>query len=109
MPYDSIFKYCEYFVPKLLLLSELLGKIPKIGIYIRRMVPVANIRGIAPLSEENIKNWALLYTFDMYAARYDRPATVKTVRKWFTEAGLSNVEVIGIKGLVIGSGMKSSL
>lgn len=104
--YETIYKLCEKLVPQLLPISDTIGLIPFLGLYLRRFIPVANIRGYAPLSEKHIKEWAILDTFDMYAARYDYPATTSSVRKWFREAGLTEVKIFGRRGLVIGRGQK---
>ena len=47
-----------------------------------------------------LKEWAYLDTFDMLAPRYDIPQTLRTVRGWFSEAGLTEVEVeFGYNGI----------
>jgi SAM-dependent methyltransferase len=39
-----------------------------------------------------LKEWAYLDTFDMLAPRYDRPATLRTFRKWAVAVGLVEVD-----------------
>jgi SAM-dependent methyltransferase len=39
-----------------------------------------------------LKEWAYLDTFDMLAPRYDRPATLKTFRRWAYEADLRDID-----------------
>jgi hypothetical protein len=39
-----------------------------------------------------LKEWSYLDTFDMLAPRYDRPATLKTFRRWAVDAGLTDIE-----------------
>jgi hypothetical protein len=40
-----------------------------------------------------LKEWAVLDTFDMLAPRYDSPQTPATVQRWFTAAGLTDIQV----------------
>ncbi|MBN2021091.1 MAG: class I SAM-dependent methyltransferase [Sedimentisphaerales bacterium] len=91
-------------VPLLLPFSDFIGRIPRIGLYLRRILPVANIRGYAPLSEEVIRDWAVLDTFDMLAARYDQPQTATQIRRWFADAGLVDTVVWNRRTIVIGQG-----
>jgi hypothetical protein len=56
-----------------------------------------------PLSASQLKEWAILDTFDMLAPAYDHPQSVPTLSSWFHEAGLADVEVFR-QGLVIGRG-----
>ncbi len=54
-----------------------------------------------PLSESLLRDWAVLDTFDMLAPAYDQPQTPETVRRWFEEAGLKEIELgDGINGVV---------
>jgi SAM-dependent methyltransferase len=39
------------------------------------------------------RDWAVLDTFDMYSPAHDHPQTVKTVRRWYQEAGFVDVNV----------------
>ena len=56
-------------------------------------IPVLSYKGIHPLSHQQIKEWALLDTFDMLATKYDYPQTIDSVKRWFTGANLMDVEV----------------
>jgi len=40
-----------------------------------------------------LREWALLDTFDMLAPAYDNPQTAATIKQWFKEAGLVDIEV----------------
>ena len=59
--------------------------------------------GLLPLSSRQLREWALLDTFDMLAPAHDHPQSVSTVRSWFDDAGLDGVEVFRL-GLVVGRG-----
>jgi hypothetical protein len=56
-------------------------------------VPVADYTGIFPLSEQQLKEWALLDTFDMLSPTYDNPQSSDTVQRWFEEAKLLDIKV----------------
>jgi 2-polyprenyl-3-methyl-5-hydroxy-6-metoxy-1,4-benzoquinol methylase len=39
------------------------------------------------------RDWAVLDTYDMYAPAHDHPQSLATVRRWYQDAGFTNVEV----------------
>ncbi len=73
--------------------SVAVGRVPLVGRKLRYLIPIANYEGIYPLSSEQLKDWAVLDTFDMLAPAFDQPQAADTLRGWFTEAGLEDVEV----------------
>jgi len=91
--------------PTLYALSRLVGRIPVAGRYLRYLIPVVNYAGVYPLSEEQLREWALLDTFDMWAPAYDLPQTLETVRRWFRDAGFINVDAFHA-GFFVGRGAK---
>lgn len=105
LPPMKLFALLERLVPKLLPISRFLAKIPIVGGILHRAVPVVNFEGIYPLNERQLHEWALLDTFDMLAPAYDNPQTPKTVKHWFKEAGMKNVEVLHA-GHLVGRGRK---
>ncbi len=74
--------------------SRALSRVPVIGRTLRRVVPVANHEGVLPLSPAQLREWALLDTFDWLAPEYDNPQTAPTVRSWLEESGLAEGEVV---------------
>ena len=74
--------------------------IPFIGLYLRRIIPVANYKGVLNLSEDQLEEWALLDTFDWLAPEYDNPQNSITIRKWLSNASLQNIEVVKVRHLV---------
>jgi len=96
-----LFALVERMVPALLPLSRLLGRVPMIGQKLKHLVPVADYAHRLPLSEAQLREWAILDTFDMFAPAHDAPQRVSTVREWFHKAGLHDVEVFR-SGLVVG-------
>lgn len=103
---EHLLQVLEYLVPTLLRLSQMLGSIPLIGVAIKRILPVADYTGRLPLSPDQLKEWALLDTFDMLAPAYDSPQTASTVRKWFVKNGMESIEILHA-GHLVGRGRKS--
>jgi SAM-dependent methyltransferase len=107
VPQQKLFKLLQTVVPLLLPVSQHLGRIPVVGRLLKRIVPIADYTGIYPLSAHQIKEWALLDTFDMLAPEYDNPQTPARVRLWLEVAGLVGVEVFHA-GHLVGRGRKLS-
>jgi SAM-dependent methyltransferase len=105
MSQPKLFAALERLVPIMLPISRALGRVPGIGHVAKRVVPVANYDGMYPLTEAQLREWALLDTFDMLAPAYDQPQTPATVRQWLEQAGLRNIEVLTAWHLV-GRGTK---
>ena len=57
-----------------------------------RLLPIIQYDHLG-LSRQLNRDWAVLDTFDMYAPAHDHPQTLKTVRKWYGDAGFVNVTV----------------
>lgn len=96
----KLFSFLERHVPAMLRMSRALGRVPLMGRALKRIVPVADYTGIFSLSEQQLREWALLDTFDMLAPAYDNPQTLATVRQWMENAGLVDVEVLHAAHLV---------
>lgn len=105
VPPDRLFPIVERMVAALFPVSLAVGRIPKVGRKLRYAIPVANYEGLLPLTREQLKEWAILDTFDMLAPRYDDPQTPATLESWFTLAGYDGIEVFR-DGLVIGRGRR---
>jgi SAM-dependent methyltransferase len=100
LPKQYLFRALEQLVPPMLTISRLLRKIPSIGDAAMRIVPVVNYEGIYPLSEQQLREWALLDTFDMLAPAYDQPQAASRVRLWLENAGLREIEMLTVGHLV---------
>lgn len=100
LPQQKLFSLLEAIVPTFLFVNQNLGRIPVVGRLLKRLLPLADYTGIFPLSNHQLKEWALLDTFDMLAPEYDNPQSSKTVELWFEEAGLVDVEVCHASHLV---------
>ena len=106
MKQDKLFGMLQKWIPILLKSSQVLGSVPLIGRLLKRFVPVADYTGVYPLNAEQLKEWALLDTFDMLAPEYDSPQTVNTILQWFEKAGFTNIEIFH-EGHLVGRGYKS--
>jgi SAM-dependent methyltransferase len=73
-------------------ISRLLSSIPRLGPILnwRLLIPDYSVVG---LRGNILKEWAYLDIFDMLAPRYDSPQTIKTLQKWFQEAGMTDIAV----------------
>ncbi len=101
----KLFQFLQLWVPTLLAVSQALGRVPLVGLGLKRIVPVADYTGRFPLSDQQLKEWALLDTFDMLAPTYDNPQSAATVQEWFELAGLVEIEV-GHWSHLVGRGIK---
>ena len=72
---------------------------------IRFAVPVANYEGIYPLTEAQLREWAVLDTFDMWSPIHDHPQTAATIERWLSEAGLVERDVFRV-GHLVGRGTR---
>lgn len=105
MSQEKLFNILRKTIPTLLAISQALGKIPLFGRFLKRLIPVADYTGIYPLNPVQLKEWALLDTFDMLAPEYDNPQTVDTIKGWFEKAGFTAIEIFH-EGHLVGRGYK---
>ena len=65
-------------------------------------MPCFNYKGIHPLTEDQLREWAILDTFNVLAPQYENTHNLDEVQSWFDEARLSDIQVEwggnGIKG-----------
>lgn len=107
LPLPTLFRIVEAAVPILVPVRRLLGRIPGIGRKLRYAVPIIDYSDMLPLSATQLKEWAILDTFDMYASVHDHPQSQKRVRSWFESAGFQSVEVFSA-GFLVGRAAKGT-
>jgi SAM-dependent methyltransferase len=90
---STLFRLIEQFTPGMLRISRMLRRIPVVGRGLRYLLPVVDYTGVYPLSEQQLREWAILDTFDMLAPAHDHPQAMSTVRTWLRDAGLVEVSV----------------
>lgn len=100
MSQQRLFELLQRYTPAMLKTSQILGKVPLAGRVLKRIVPVADYTGRFPLSDVQLKEWALLDTFDMLAPTYDSPQTRSAAAAWMRETGMEDVEVLHASHLV---------
>lgn len=105
LPKSRLFAMLERLVPSMLTVSNALAAVPVMGNLLRRVVPVANYSGVLPLSPQQLREWALLDTFDWLSPAYDHPQTPETVQRWLQTAGLREIEVLHA-GHLVGRGRR---
>lgn len=106
MPNEILFKLVQRAVPFLLGLSRLVSAIPLVGRKLKYLLPVANYGGVYGLSENQLREWAILDTFDMLSPEHDHPQSMSEIARWFADAGIENTEVFR-KGHIIGRGSRA--
>lgn len=109
LPPETLYTWCERYINLMWPLARWINKLPK-GRYINHTLLIADYRGVYPLSEAILKEWAMLDTFDCLSPAYDKPKSLREVKEWFAKAGLENVEVHrGYYGNIEGRGTKAPL
>lgn len=106
MKNHTLLALVERAVPWLLPISDAFAAVPFVGRKLRYLVPVMNYRSLLPgLSEEQLREWAVLDTFDMLGPTYDHPQTESSLREWLVRAGLRDTVVLR-RGFLIARGQR---
>jgi len=87
--------------------SVALGRVPLVGRKLRHLVPIVNYEGVYPLSPQQLKDWAVLDTFDMFGPAFDQPQTAEALEGWMRSSGLEDIEVFR-SGFLVGRARKKS-
>lgn len=92
---EHVLKTIKIVLPKWLPVSSALLRVPYVGFYLSQIIPNSNYTFIYPqLSGEQLLEWAILDTFDMLTPQFDKPQTLKSLRRWLRQSGLE-VKAIG--------------
>ncbi len=105
MPARQVLALVQRLVDVLWPVSLALGRMPYVGRKLRYLIPIANYEGIYPLSPAQLREWAVLDTFDMLSPAHDHPQSPATLREWFDSAGLRDIEIFRA-GHLVGRGVK---
>lgn len=89
---NMLYKITSNYVKAMWPICGLINKLPY-GNKINRALLVADYRGRFNLEEEMLKEWAILDTFDMLSPAYDKPQTIETMKQWFEDAELRNIDL----------------
>lgn len=90
MEQGRLHRFIERVVPPLLPVARVLRRIA--GAPGVRLLPILEYSHLG-LPNEVAAEWAVLDTFDMYSPAHDHPQSAATLRRWFQESGLTDVEV----------------
>ncbi|WP_051296154.1 class I SAM-dependent methyltransferase [Eisenibacter elegans] len=91
LSHEKLLNRIERHAPWMIRLSQTLHRIG-LGM-LTRFVPICDLRTLpAELSREQLLEWVILDTFDMFSPQYDQPQRIETVARWMTEAGLEVVQ-----------------
>jgi ubiquinone/menaquinone biosynthesis C-methylase UbiE/uncharacterized protein YbaR (Trm112 family) len=103
---EKLYNCVESYVTFMWPLARILARVPRIGRSLNWLLLVADYHQVYDLSDEILREWAILDTFDMLSPRFDYPQSLQTVQDWFKTADLRNVEVaFGYNGIE-GRGIK---
>jgi hypothetical protein len=104
MSQERLYRRVERSVDLLLPLATRLRRLAgRVGV---RLLPITEYSYLG-LSPAIHRDWAVLDTFDMYAPEHDHPQTERTLRRWFEQAGFTQIRVgRGLNGIV-GRGVKA--
>jgi SAM-dependent methyltransferase len=111
MPHEKLLNKIDKNADRLIGLYNFFDKI-KLGKLVNRFLPICDIKGTFPknLSKDEIREWVVLDTFDMFSPEHDHPQKVSTVKGWFEEFGMqitfagfmkygSGFEIAVVKGI----------
>jgi SAM-dependent methyltransferase len=103
IPSERLYGMVERYVRAMWPLARVLRALPdRFGeAIVWRLLVADYARQFPQLSDDRLRELAILDTFDMLSPVYDQPATPKQYRAWHLEAGLTDIAVVpGPNGLV---------
>ncbi len=92
LSHERLFNLIDQHVDKMITLSRFFTSIG-IGRFVNRFIPLCDIEGTLPRGQnyEQLREWCVLDTFDMFSPAYDQPQRIPTVAAWFEKYGMSSV------------------
>jgi SAM-dependent methyltransferase len=109
MSKEGLYSIVSRWAPRLLPVSTALHKVPKVGEYLARLIPVANWRQNIKLPHESMyREWAILDTFDWLSPAYEKPQSRKSLENALEMLPVNNVEIVRSRGLYVVRGEKNS-
>jgi SAM-dependent methyltransferase len=93
LSHEKLYKKIDRNIDWLIKIYQFFSKIG-IGKMTNRFLPICDIDGTLPknLTKEQLREWCVLDTFDMFSPQYDQPQKLNTVVGWFNKYGMKNVE-----------------
>lgn len=90
---EHLYQLCKKYINAMWQIASIIHKIPRIGSRINWILLIPDYRDRFPLSEEILREWAILDIFDILSPVYDSPQYRETVEKWFLRANLVDIQV----------------
>jgi ubiquinone/menaquinone biosynthesis C-methylase UbiE len=89
---EELFKKIDTNIDWLIKAYRFFSKIG-IGKIVNRFLPICDIDTTVPknMTEQQIREWCILDTFDMFSPTYDQPQRLHTVTNWFNKYGMKDV------------------
>lgn len=90
MNHEKLLKKIENNIDWMINATHFLQKI-KLGAF-TRFLPIIDVYGTLPykiLSKKELREWAILDTFDQYSPQHDHPQTLSQVTRWVKDCGLT--------------------
>jgi SAM-dependent methyltransferase len=93
LTHEKLYKKIDNNIDWLIKTYQFFSKIG-IGKITNRFLPICDIDGTLPknLTKQQLREWCVLDTFDMFSPEYDSPQKISTVVSWFKKYGMRNVE-----------------
>ena len=98
----GVHRFLSLVIPPAFYLKKTLYKIPLVGKRIGNFIPIGPVSHAPRLifTDEVLVQVKILSALDMFSPVHDHPQTLDTVRQWFADAGLVDVNVgIGFNGV----------
>lgn len=93
--HETLYRWTRGYVERMWPLARRIRQIPRIGpTLVWRMLVADYSREFPYASEEQLREWAILDTFDMLSPTYDYPQTKREFRAWHQSSGLEEIEVV---------------
>lgn len=97
---ERLYRVTSRYVNFIWPLARRLRRIPKIGKPLNWRLLVPDYSDLTD-NDDVLREWAELDAFDMLSPRYDKPASVRTARRWCRELGLGATVKRGYNGVEI--------
>ena len=92
LPPEQLYRLVRLWVNGLWPVAGVVRRVPKVGVSLNWRLLIADYSRLG-LSGPQLREWAVLDTFDMLAPAYDIPERLPVVRRWFERAGLTEIDV----------------
>jgi SAM-dependent methyltransferase len=92
MTHEKLYSLIENNIDWMIKTSLFFSKIG-LGKIFNRFIPICDIEGTLPtdVPYQQLREWCVLDTFDMFSPEYDNPQKIKTVSSWFKKYGMDDV------------------